>query len=312
MSDISISSKLGVSIFKPYVFSAKQCDLGEGPLWHSKRNSLFWVDILNNTVYEKEFDSKKDDYDNKWTIPYICTAVAEHREYSDKLYILTNHSFGILCLKTSQYTPIIKLSIPDEFRTNDGSVAPDGSFWFGTMQNTPDARKGEVYSLSPKSQLIKQLEDVGIPNTFCWSKTGETFFLSDSFRQKLFSYSFDNSVIDESSMEAIIDLSTSNATPDGGAMDVNNQLWNAHWDGACVVCYDETGAVLQRIEMPVPKPTSCCFGGPENKHLFITSAKENMSDEEIKQFPLSGLVFIVELQVAGSAVNPFYMELNEC
>src|ERR1035437_9769635 len=34
------------------VLYPSQCYLGEGPLWHTERQSFFWVDIENKKIYE--------------------------------------------------------------------------------------------------------------------------------------------------------------------------------------------------------------------------------------------------------------------
>ena len=295
-------------IKKLHIFSNITCDLGEGPLWSQQRNSLFWVDILNKVLYEKSFNSQKEDYDNKWNLPYMCSALAEYGEEKDKLYLLTEHSFGRICLKTGCYSPLIELPIKDGFRTNDGGVAPDGSFWFGTMQKKPNSCQGEVFSLSPAGILTKQLTKIGIPNTFCWSKTGDSFYLSDSFRQKLFVYPYKNEKLQTNSEKLLVNLSESQAAPDGGAIDLNNHLWNAQWDGEQIACYDEKGALLDKILIPIPKPTSCCFGGPKNEYLFVTSAKENMTNKELEKYPLSGMVFMLKLPVSGRPIDSFYLE----
>ena len=295
-------------MLKPIIFSTQACDLGESPLWHKQRKSLFWLDISNKILYEKSFNSTKKDYDRKWNLPYVSSAIVEYSKDKNRLYLLTEHSFGLINLKTGEYSGIIKLSLTDEFRTNDGGVAPDGSFWFGTMQKKPTGQAGCVYSLSSTGKLIKQLENIGIPNTFCWSNTNNKLYISDSFRQKLFSYTTKKGRLQLSSEKEFVNLSNSKATPDGGAMDANNNLWNAHWDGGKIACLDEKGKILKSIKMPIPKPSSCCFGGPNNQYLFISSAKEDMTIEEIKKYPMSGMIFMLVLPVSGQLIHPFYLE----
>jgi sugar lactone lactonase YvrE len=108
--------------------------------------------------------------------------------------------------------------------------------------------------------------------------------------------------------EIFVDLSRSDSTPDGGAMDTSGHLWNAHWDGFKVQCYAANKKERDTLNLPVPKVTSCCFGGPDLRHLFITTAREGMSAIELQEYPLSGHVFVVKLPVIGQQTPAFFMD----
>lgn len=290
------------------VFSEEMCELGEGPVWHAKRQSLFWVDIVNKCLYEKIFFSCNKYYDTKWDLPFVISTFAISKSKDGFLWVVTENSFGEFCLATGEYTPVIPLPIFAGYRPNDGGTAPDGSFWFGTMEENSTGRKGQVFSISPEGKLTKQLDNIGIPNTFCWSFDASTFYLSDSLKQQTFSYSVNKGKLIDSSKKIHIDLVGSTATPDGGAIDTVGNMWNVQWGGARVSYYDSTGQFLKKIEVPVPQPTSCCIGGPRNLHLFVTSACEGLSEKTIDDFPFSGGVFFTELTTPGLDVKPFCLE----
>ena len=59
------------------------------------------------------------------------------------------------------------------------------------------------------------------------------------------------------------------------------------------------------IQMPVRRPTSCCFGGENLTTLYVTSASTRMSAEELKQDPLAGCVFAVDVGIRGLAEPKF-------
>jgi sugar lactone lactonase YvrE len=48
------------------------------------------------------------------------------------------------------------------------------------------------------------------------------------------------------------------------------------------------------ISLPVARITSCAFGGERLEDLYITSAKVDLSDEEIKEQPLAGSLFVLK------------------
>lgn len=55
----------------------------------------------------------------------------------------------------------------------------------------------------------------------------------------------------------------------------------------------ESGKLLGHIEIPVPNVTSVAFGGPQLDELYVTTARVNMSEEQLKKYPRSGTTFHV-------------------
>jgi sugar lactone lactonase YvrE len=75
--------------------------------------------------------------------------------------------------------------------------------------------------------------------------------------------------------------------------------WVAMFEGGRVLRISPTGEILREIKLPVRCPTSVCFGGPDLRTLYITSASQGRSNEEIAQYPHTGKVLSVRLDVAG-------------
>ena len=117
----------------------------------------------------------------------------------------------------------------------------------------------KIYSISPSGELQVHAPDIGIPNTFAWNPDGSKFYVSDSLAQIIRRCSVVKGVVDWEAYDNFADLSSSRGTPDGGAMDLNEHLWNAQWDGSKVVAYDKDGQNTATLTLPIPKPTSCCF-----------------------------------------------------
>ncbi len=294
---------------KVEVFAKGEASLGEGPLWHPQRQSLFWLDINNQRLFEKVFISSNKQPDREWELPEMASALAIDKVDDTHLWMVTDCSFGRFSMMTGTYEPKIKLDFPTGIRSNDGSVAPNGSFWFGTMERKPTGLHGSVYVISQEAQLTKVISRIGIPNAFCWSNDGMSFYLSDSYRQQIIIYrSNESDAYEYQTIQPFIDLSNTNTAPDGAAMDQAGNIWNSQWDGFKVACYSPEGEEINILNLPIPRPTSCCFGGKKNNHLFITTAKEGLSDEELAQYPLSGSVFVVKLPVEGQPISSFSMK----
>ena len=57
--------------------------------------------------------------------------------------------------------------------------------------------------------------------------------------------------------------------------------------------------------MPVQQPTCCAFGGEGRRTLFVTSAREGLTEAELARQPLAGALFALEPGAAGLDIPPF-------
>jgi len=96
-----------------------------------------------------------------------------------------------------------------------------------------------------------------------------------------------------------VDLTAEGANPDGAVVDSEGCLWNAHWDAGRVARYRPDGSFDRAIDLPAPRTTCPCLGGPELKTLFVTTGFGWMPPEKAAANPLSGAIFAVEVEVPG-------------
>jgi sugar lactone lactonase YvrE len=137
-------------------------------------------------------------------------------------------------------------------------------------------------------------------NGLGWSPDNRVFYFTESFRYGIYAYNFNPATenISNRRLFASIDRN-SDGFPDGLTVDEEGYVWSVHNAVGRVVRYSPSGAIDRVIEIPVPRPTSCIFGGDELDVLYITSARETMTSEEIAQAPLSGSLFAVKPGVKG-------------
>jgi sugar lactone lactonase YvrE len=86
-----------------------------------------------------------------------------------------------------------------------------------------------------------------------------------------------------------------------GSVDIQGRFW----DGWNITCYDREGTKLSRINLPVQCPTSCAFGGEALDELYITSAREELNEEQRANQPLAGAIFRMKMGVTGLAQHLF-------
>lgn len=276
------------------IFSKRISKLGECPVWSVQHNALFWVDIIDHKMHCESWCGGH----TEWQLDESCSAMA----VVDKTRLLVVGEAGvhILNLDIGSLTNVAKIENDgNKYRTNDGAADGYGRFWFGTMDREARNPGGKIYSYHPSEGLRIVMTNVGIPNTFTWSPDHKYMYIGDSMWQQISIFNYDMNSGRLGKKAKFIDLAGSKDVPDGSAMDSEGFLWNAHWNGAKVVRYSKKGKINSELQLPVPRPTSCTFGGPDGKYLFITSAREGLSSSELKEFPLSGSVFYVETEVQG-------------
>ncbi|WP_084649478.1 SMP-30/gluconolactonase/LRE family protein [Saccharospirillum impatiens] len=288
------------------VFSHEVCDLGEGPLWSPKRKSLFWVDINRHLVFEKAISSNSKHYDSRWEIPAIPSALALVSSEADSLWVITDKGLLKLHLTSGEPELALTFQLREGLRTNDAGVGPDGNLWIGTMECHPQGKEGSILTVSPNGRITQLAGCIGIPNTFCWSKSGKMFYISDSMERTLFYLPFPEGM---NSFEKVVRLQSDNiqSTFDGGAIDENDHLWIACWGGGYIARIDETGQTQAKYSVPAQQPTSCCFGGENSNLLFITSAVEGLSDSQKQKMPDAGKVFIIETESQSLFIPSFQL-----
>ncbi|MDQ3874976.1 MAG: SMP-30/gluconolactonase/LRE family protein, partial [Actinomycetota bacterium] len=87
--------------------------------------------------------------------------------------------------------------------------------------------------------------------------------------------------------------------PDGLTVDAEGGVWSVHNGAGRVVRYAPDGEITHEVELPLPQPTSCIFGGRELDVLYVTTSRQNMTRDQLERYPLSGSVFAVRPGLTG-------------
>ncbi|MEE8393417.1 MAG: SMP-30/gluconolactonase/LRE family protein, partial [Rhodospirillales bacterium] len=112
-------------------------------------------------------------------------------------------------------------------------------------------------------------------------------------------FDFDLEAGEPSNQRVFAQVPAGAGVPDGLTVDSEGHVWSAHWDGWRITRYGPDGAIVRVIDMPVPRPTSCMFGGPELGTLYVTSASIGLDRRQRAKAPLSGGLFEIEVGVKG-------------
>jgi len=274
-------------------------------MWSVAEQALYWVDILGKQLHRHHPASGQD---MTWTFAEEISAVAP-RSGGPGLVIALRRGWALFDPQQPHRNPaLLAEPEPDQpgNRFNDGKCDAQGRFWAGTMDFDCTAPSGSLYSLSPRREVIRHDSGFPVTNGPTWSRDGRTLYFNDTDRRRTFAYDFDPESGRLSGRRLWLAHPHADGYPDGMTTDDDGRIWIAHWAGACVTCHDPvTAAELGRLEMPVSQVTNCAFGGPELRTLYITSARNGLSDAQIAREPLAGGLFKVELPVSGLAPHPF-------
>lgn len=156
---------------------------------------------------------------------------------------------------------------------NDAAFKSDGSLWFtdpsyGLGKGNPGDQGGNfVYRLDPEAkEPVRVAEGFHQPNGICFSPDEKILYIGDSGRfhhVRRFRVEEDNSLTEDGVFTVITPW-----VPDGMKCDAAGRLYVAAGDGVQV--YRADGTHLGTFHTPKPA-SNLCFGGPENRTLFITA-----------------------------------------
>ncbi|MCM8535191.1 MAG: SMP-30/gluconolactonase/LRE family protein [Lentisphaeraceae bacterium] len=273
--------------------------LGEGPLYHE--GNFYWVDLISGTFMSKGPDGlEKTLYENAEN---PVTSIVPGKDGFLRLTLAN----GFARYVDGEVVPEQSFQLSDPLiRFNDGKCDSLGNYWAGTMDNSEITPKGALYSLRPDKTVVQVLAGVTVSNGMCWSADQETLYYIDSPTKRVRAYDLDPISLTVSNRRSIFKIEEKDVFPDGMCIDLEGNLWVALWGGSAVLCIDpETGAQLDKIDIPCLKVTSCCFGGPSFDQLFITTASKDMTDKDWERYPDSGKVFKATPGVIGLPADTY-------
>lgn len=276
--------------------------LGECPVWDDTENKLYWVDILSGVVNKYDPTDKTN---TEYEVGEHVGALALRQEGG--LVLATKTGYAFFNPDSGKFTNISdpEIHLPNN-RFNDGKCDTAGRFWAGTLSYEQQQGAGSLYCLNTNLSVDLRLRQLTIPNGMAWDQDSDKFYFIDSRDRALYSFDYNHETGEINHRSVVTIFGKEGPLPDGMTMDTNGKLWVAMYNGYKVKRVDpETGDTLQEITLPVPQVTSCTFGGPEMNELFITTAREHMSDEDVEEYPLSGSLFKVELPETGHPPTRF-------
>lgn len=279
-----------------------EANLGEGAIWNYKTHELYWIDIEGRKLNIYNPKSKINKVLN--TESRIGTVVPFTED--EALIALENgvHKIDIQTGKSNLFTDM-KNELAGS-RLNDGKCDPSGRFWVGSMHLEQETGKANLYTITSENILQKKINSVTISNGIVWTSDKKTMYYIDTPTSTIKEFDYNNETGEISNGKIAVKIPIKFGFPDGMTIDEENMLWVGMWNGNAVIRFNpKTGKVISKIEVPAHNITSCAFGGENLETLYITSARIDMTEEELIKYPLAGSLFSINPGVKGVKSN-FY------
>ena len=278
--------------------------LGESPLWHPVEQVLYWVDIPGRRLCR--FDPVANAH-REWALPSepgCCAALL-----GGGLLLAMRDGIWRFDTATGERSAV---AVPPPYdparqRYNDGKPDAQGRLWVGTLDDAR-APQAALYRLDHDRRLHRVAEGITTSNGLAFSLDGRTVYWADTkahvvmaldvepvggtlSRRRVF-HAFPPRAEGEP-------LEAYGGRPDGAAVDSEGAYWVAMFEGQRLMRLAPDGRVLGVLALPVRCPTMPCFGGPDLRTLYITTARQNRPADELAAQPLAGRVLQLRVSVPG-------------
>nr|WP_121270745.1 SMP-30/gluconolactonase/LRE family protein [Pedobacter schmidteae] len=277
-----------------------RCMLGEGAIWDYQAQRLYWVDIELGQLHWLSPSSGISEY--SFPGKNISTVVP-----TSKGALLVALKDGIYDYQLSNHQLTLIQANPENHLTgnrfNDGKCDPSGRFWVGTMG---DEQSAALYRVDRDYAIYTMQKGITNSNGIVWSADKKTMYYIDTPTYKVTAYTYNNKTGQISNPRVVINVPKEIGYPDGATIDAEGMLWIAIWGGYCVGRWNpETGELLSKVAVDAKNVTSCAFGSEALDTLYITTARTQQNEEDLKKYPHSGGLFALKPGVKGVKANFF-------
>ena len=269
--------------------------LGESPVWCAREQALYWVDLRAPALHRLDPATQRT---TQWAMPQLIGAVV----VSARGGLLVAMESGVYRFDpaTGSTNALVAPETPSHGnRMNETKADRRGRLWTSTMRDFGAAVTGSLYRIDADLRVERILSEIRVPNAIAWSPDDRTMYFADTRDERLRAYEFDSASGTLGAMRILVEAGVLPGRPDGATVDAEGCVWSARFGGGCVARITPGGKIDRVLAMPVSQVTSCAFGDGDLRTLYITTARQRLSDEQVQQQPRAGALFAVRLEVCG-------------
>jgi sugar lactone lactonase YvrE len=269
--------------------------IGENPVWSIEERVLYWLDTTQRAIHR--FDPQSG-VNQTWRMPDLVCSFALREDRG--LIVALGAGVYLVDLETMSLDAIAgEVTDKTQTRLNDGRCDRAGRFWVGGMDLEKHRRIASLYRVDPDHSIHKVVDELIVSNGLAWSPDSRTMYHSDSRQNVIWAYNYDLKTGIPSNRRVFATTNPEEGLPDGAAVDAEGFYWSAGVRGGRVTRYAPDGSVDTVIKLPISLPSMCAFGGDNLDILYVTSAREFLSESKLSEEPLAGGVFAIDVGVRG-------------
>ena len=264
-------------------------------MWHPERGEFLWFDILGHKLYAKGAGELQS-----WQFDGCVSAAG----WIDRSRLLVAHESKLLVfdMDTGDKQDLVPLEADNPLtRSNDGRADPWGGFWIGTMGKAVEPGEGAFYRYY-RGELRQLWGNVTVSNAQCFSPDRHVAYFADTPTGLVQRVTLDPETgWPVGSPEAFIKFEPRHYRPDGAVVDAHGNFWCAHYGHGKVTCHSAEGTELATVTLPARQTTCPAFGGPGLTRMIVTSAWQNLSEEDRAEDRNAGKTFEIVPETRGQA-----------
>ena len=255
-------------------------ELGEGPVWDAARRAVWFVDIKGRKLHRYGAD---DGATASWDTP-DQTGFALPAEDGSLVCGVRGglHGFDP---DSGRFDLIIRVEEDrPQNRLNDGFVAPDGSLWFGSMDDSEAVDSGALYRFH-EGRVVRHDDGYRVTNGPAMSPDGQTLYHHETIGRRIYAFDHADGVLTNKRLFAEIE----DGFCDGPSVDADGVLHVGLFNGWGVARFSPAGERIGTIRLPVQTVTKAAFAGDDLRDLYCTTAWLHNADKRAEQPTLGGL-----------------------
>jgi sugar lactone lactonase YvrE len=280
------------------VFRQSRAILAESLVWWD--DALHWCDIDTGALVRSELAGDPGGADDA-TLMLPAPLAAFHPAHTPMGHRWIVSLESDIALVTADGTVQVLAHVRHPrpgMRLNEGKVAPDGRWIAGSMGIVEQEADGAFCAVGGDGSVTELIPGIGVANGLEWSLDGTEIYFTDTAAETIYRAPYDEQV-----GEAVV--FHRGEQHDGLVMDTEGFLWGALYGSGAIARYSPDGEEVRRIELPAPNPTSLAFGGHGLRTLYIATAREKLTEQQLERHPLSGSILSIDLPTGGRPPHVF-------